>query len=126
MRISLTTEQRINLTKLCNALESGEYEQGNNALHSNGRFCCLGVACEISGLGKWGHIDGGPEAYCVNSEFDRATLTMLPTIQLYYGICADGWRGGDGLKQSDLVNMNDSGKSFVEIAKHIRKYIMEH
>jgi hypothetical protein len=30
------------------ALRSGDYKQGRNALNLNGRFCCLGVLCEIT------------------------------------------------------------------------------
>lgn len=29
------------------ALRSGKYEQGKSALESNGKFCCLGVACRV-------------------------------------------------------------------------------
>lgn len=36
------------------ALRSGEYKQGTGTLKDeDGRYCCLGVACEISGLGEW-------------------------------------------------------------------------
>ena len=30
------------------ALRSGEYEQGRNELQLNGRFCCLGVLCDLA------------------------------------------------------------------------------
>jgi hypothetical protein len=30
------------------ALRSGEYEQGQGALNSDGKFCCLGVLCELA------------------------------------------------------------------------------
>ena len=44
------------------ALRSGKYEQAKGILRDvddNNKFCCLGVACEISGLGEWlfGGID---------------------------------------------------------------------
>lgn len=29
------------------ALRSGKYQQGKSALCEDGRFCCLGVACEV-------------------------------------------------------------------------------
>ena len=32
------------------ALRSGKYKQGKGALSTEDRFCCLGVACEISKL----------------------------------------------------------------------------
>lgn len=36
------------------ALRSGKYQQGRNTLRTvDGRFCCLGVACDISGLAQW-------------------------------------------------------------------------
>ena len=31
------------------ALRSGEYKQGRNFLERDGKFCCLGVLCEIEG-----------------------------------------------------------------------------
>ena len=35
--------------KWVKALRSGKYEQGKNYLHSaDGKFCCLGVLCDIS------------------------------------------------------------------------------
>lgn len=30
------------------ALESGEFEQGRECLAQNGKYCCLGVACEVA------------------------------------------------------------------------------
>jgi hypothetical protein len=30
------------------ALRSGEYEQGQHWLHKDGKWCCLGVACDIA------------------------------------------------------------------------------
>lgn len=30
------------------ALRSGDYEQGRNYLQSEGKFCCLGVLCEVA------------------------------------------------------------------------------
>jgi len=30
------------------ALRSGEYHQGRRALNSEGRFCCLGVLCDLA------------------------------------------------------------------------------
>ena len=36
------------------ALRSGKYQQAKAALHRQGDgFCCLGVLCDVSGLGKW-------------------------------------------------------------------------
>lgn len=47
----LTEEQM--RAKLSEALRSGKYMQGKNLLNSNDFLCCLGVACEISGIDEW-------------------------------------------------------------------------
>lgn len=45
---NLTSEQSQNLIELCNRLESGKIKQGHGRLAlSDGRRCCLGVACDI-------------------------------------------------------------------------------
>lgn len=36
-----------------NALESGKYKQASNSLKTPEGMCCLGVACEVSGLSNW-------------------------------------------------------------------------
>lgn len=36
-----------NAKKWVQALRSGEYKQGKDALRDNDKFCCLGVACEV-------------------------------------------------------------------------------
>jgi hypothetical protein len=41
------------IKKWVDTLRSGDYKQGTGQLYDNGYYCCLGVACEISGLGKW-------------------------------------------------------------------------
>lgn len=43
-------EQAQNRVKWVEALRSGEYKQGKDQLRGGDRFCCLGVACEVSGL----------------------------------------------------------------------------
>jgi hypothetical protein len=35
------------------ALRSGKYEQTTGALRKGDAYCCLGVACEVSGVGEW-------------------------------------------------------------------------
>jgi hypothetical protein len=41
------------------ALRSGNYKQGKRRLRLNDKFCCLGVLCDISGLGEWKDRRGG-------------------------------------------------------------------
>lgn len=42
----MVNTERIRL--LVEALESGDYEQGQGHLNLGGKFCCLGVACEVA------------------------------------------------------------------------------
>lgn len=42
-----------NVQKLVEALRSGKYPQARGALRTEAGYCCLGVACDISGLGTW-------------------------------------------------------------------------
>ena len=46
-----------NAKRWIEALRSGRYGQTRDRLKSLGEFCCLGVACEISGLADWGDDD---------------------------------------------------------------------
>lgn len=46
----LTDEMK---TKWINALESGEYEQGQGKLECNGKFCGLGVFCLINDIPRY-------------------------------------------------------------------------
>jgi hypothetical protein len=98
-------------TRWLAALRSGEYKQGRKQLATEeGKFCCLGVLCEISGLKydkdaafppkaiiKWAGLEGQ-----VDEEND-------PVIN---------WRG-----ESSLALNNDYGKRFETIANLIEKYL---
>jgi hypothetical protein len=115
------TVNRENIEKWCQALESGEYPQTRGWLHTltdwgdeetPPGYCCVGVACELAGLEQG-----------------------LPSIDDFQVVSYDGelegapdvlneWAGE--LDWKELYKMNDSGKSFTEIATHIRaKYLAE-
>lgn len=54
--------------KWVEALRSGEYQQGKDALRSEDKFgkdqyCCLGVLCEVVGGGEWEDFDGHAQRY---------------------------------------------------------------
>ena len=48
----MTKVQKARVQKLVDALRSRKYKQGVGRLRIDDKFCCLGVACDISGLGK--------------------------------------------------------------------------
>lgn len=85
------------------ALESGEWSQAKYKLKAAGGFCCLGVACEIG-------LANGNENYNELDLGDDNRLRMRGPA-------------GQFLRPDDygaLVEMNDSGKTFSEIAAFIR------
>jgi hypothetical protein len=102
-------------TKWVEALRSGKYEQGKRALCHEGKFCCLGVLADVSGLGKW--ITRAPDERLFEFVPDDLGATTLP----------DGFLQQAELSpadQGELWRLNDgvSGRrehSFTEIADYI-------
>ncbi len=93
-----------NAKKWVEALESGRFQQAKGKLRTADGFCCLGVACEISGLGKWDH-----ENYKTKTSSRSSFLPM--EVKEWLGL---------GHKDGDLMILNDGGSSFLEIAALIR------
>lgn len=122
------------------ALRSGDYEQGQDYLCRDGKFCCLGVLCEIQELPKQvvrqrdGADDrddiyyvfngtsysGGPGLAGVvqQSMIPRfAQTTILEDLNLQQTVADDV--GDKRTLHTHLICMNDKGKSFIEIADYI-------
>jgi hypothetical protein len=100
----LTKEQKAFRTKWVAALRSGKYEQARKVLRrSENRFCCLGLACDLSKARKWNGGDYGDDFR--GDEIPDDLLTPL-----------------SGLSFDDayhLAQMNDGGARFAEIADTI-------
>lgn len=102
------------------ALRSGEFRQGRNALKSDdGRFCCLGVLCQIAGA-----------SWDTNEEGDRLALIDGRTVnRIGDEVLAGDFLGVVGFsdeQQRTLHQMNDGDAlsktpehSFAEIADWI-------
>lgn len=95
-------------------LVSGDWEQGQLFLSKNGKYCCLGVACElyqreIGGLRVTSHIDGED-----NLEYKKYNHQdgCIPT-EVYRWL-------GLNVETQHLARLNDSGRCFKEIAGYIR------
>lgn len=56
-----TDTQVIALTSLIAALRSGEYKQAHKRLRDGDAFCCLGLGCEIMGIGRWERVNNGQD-----------------------------------------------------------------
>lgn len=104
------------------ALRSGKYKQGKRKLRHAGRFCCLGVLCNL-------HAQAHPEiaasqtsAVCYLHETD-----VLPdAVRIWAGL--ESCDGSDGaLADTSLVQMNDGvgckPHNFLQIAKVIEKHL---
>src|SRR5215469_4001789 len=120
-----------NMTKLVEALESGEYDQGKARLRTrspNGdQFCCLGVATDLAvkeGVGSW---ESEPTSRVNRDRIDYIRPDgSREGCGLTLEVCA--WLGvrddiDDLTLQEDetAIGMNDTGRSFAEIAAEIRK-----
>lgn len=75
--------------KWVEALLSGEYEQGAGCLEDEGKYCCLGVLCDVSGV-----YSEGTGYLCVDDDF-----ILLPKEE-----------------QEELASLNDYGVPFDMIA----------
>lgn len=74
---------------LVTALRSGLYEQGMFSLHyrpkeGKGKFCCLGVACDITDPHGW-KPEKKPTSQGITYEFDDDTCFLPDTVRRKYG-----------------------------------------
>src|SRR5690242_8245480 len=95
-------------------LESGKYPQGRFALQRNGMFCCFGVLAEMAV--EAGAIEKTPKAHWAGEEYayDGDACGVTANVQKWSGMV-----GTEGKldEETNLMDMNDTGFSFVEIAK---------
>jgi hypothetical protein len=104
--------------KWVKALRSGEYKQGFGKLNLSGRFCCLGVLCELavkSGVDVPVTHEGPAKVYAFNSD-------TLPQVVMEWA----GMKSQDGTYRTDtncLAEMNDSGRSFDYLANIIERNV---
>lgn len=110
------------IRKWVNALRSGQYKQANGTLREGqDTFCCLGVACEISGLSEWKNVVPGDPDYMYAYLGD--TQQMPVKVANYFGLDEGNPyivlnKKGD---EEGLAQLNDGGKSFKQIANLIEK-----
>jgi hypothetical protein len=106
-------------------LRSGEFEQGRNRLRSvEGKFCCLGVLCEMAV--KAGVIPPATlfrkytDAYTYGASFDDSSMSVLPdAVRDWAGMNSS--TGEFGIDGETLTVLNDRGESFNDIADRIDK-----
>lgn len=102
---------------IIDALTSGEYKQGTGRLKMNDKYCCLGVITDLynkmTQKGQWTKED----------QFETPTRQYIGVlgyeIREWSGIPTEDGNYGDGCRS--LINDNDHGKSFLEIAEIIEE-----
>jgi hypothetical protein len=118
--------------QLVRALRSGNYLQGTGALNSEGKHCCLGVACEIASA-KPLKIENDDQAMIEGkwrpcTAFAGYRIDLPETVRNEFGFwTADGARNdGESIRIAgqdfkNLAEANDEGISFKRIATYIEK-----
>lgn len=107
------------------ALESGNFPQGTGSMNYDGKFCCLGVLCEVAGLPKQqvpGNNSFGYHEYGEDPTDPYAPVgaTAVPPV-LFWG--EQGMNYEDAMR---FYGMNDKLKmTFPEIAQWIRENVKE-
>lgn len=100
------------------ALESGKYRKGKGALKKRGRYCCLGVLCELSKKGEW------EQKSVTNANYYLGEMAELPREVMRWAKMSenDGAFYTHKFGNTSLTGINDgSSKPFREIAKIIRQ-----
>lgn len=104
------------------ALTSGEYSQATGALRRDGKFCCLGVLCDLHRKdvgGEWDvdYSDGFfydqndsilPESVMAWADLPFRNPTIVPD---------------DRFSEIGLADLNDKGTPFPEIAELIEQHL---
>ena len=120
--MNLTPEQA--RARLVEALRSGKYVQARFSLRNGDRYCCLGVACDI-------YREHGLDDWALNSAswwcFLGEKYVLPERVKSWFGFKHQGVllknrieeRGAATL--TSLMDMNDAGETFDEIADEIEK-----
>ncbi len=103
--MSFTSDVAENRRLWIEALRSGNYQQGTGRLKLENRYCCLGVACDISGSVEWDRDDLAIPSPPCNSYIPEG---VAESLNLHTNA------------QDSLVKLNDhDARSFEAIATYI-------
>ncbi len=108
-------------TKWVAKLRSGAYKQGKGSLQKNGKFCCLGVLCDLfkeeGHNGHWEPLPGGLEVFVTPTQSFESSLPL--NVQNWAGLkYLDPLIGN-----RSATDLNDRGMSFGEIADLIETHL---
>jgi hypothetical protein len=100
------------------ALRSGKYKQGKNYLRRGNKFCCLGVLCELAVKAK---VTEATESGMGSSiiMYGQSSSVLPAKVKKWAGLVNESgvfkFKSNETALNS-LAALNDSGKSFAEIA----------
>lgn len=100
--------------KLVEALRSGKYSQIERNLRNKDGFCCLGVLCDIVNPELWEKVSYSDSYVYYNS--NKVTYDQYKLPEEVSKITGLVWEDS-----RILAELNDSGKTFEYIAKHIKE-----
>ena len=102
--------------KWLSALRSGHYKQTQNYLYADNGFCCLGVLCDLYGKEhnvEWNFDEDG-NYYRFQDETGSLPLSVIE------------WAGvgshNPSIPGTSLVELNDTGSTFNQIADFIEEH----
>lgn len=107
------------MKKWVKALRSGDYKQGRETLCSDGKYCCLGVLCDLASKEDICHKT--EDSFGFNSvDYDERDDVLPQSVRDWSGMKTDS---GDRIgKRISLLELNDTNRySFKRIANIIEK-----
>jgi hypothetical protein len=108
-----------------NALNSGEYQQTREHLKTYYGYCCLGVLCDLYSKanenGLWKEENNLFHFETVEGEYEYSTLPV--NVSKWAGLDSDNPIIEYGEEKMRISDLNDTGKSFKEIAAIIEEQL---
>lgn len=106
------------------ALESGEYEQGHGYLNNHGKYCCLGVLCDLAekaGVVKTDNSGNKGKVWyeAVSDPYDENTLVLPDAVMEWAGLDSKNPIVQVDGESKSLADVNDDGEPFSVIARII-------
>ncbi len=109
----MTELKKVTVEEWVEALRSGKYKQSQAVLNCDAGFCCLGVLADLAGA-KWEDYQDsdypGLKKFFVQGDY-------------WYGSIPPEMLPNKHLSKHTLINMNDSGETFSEIADCIEAQV---
>lgn len=109
------------------ALRSGRYARGTERLQADGKFCCLGVLCELAvadGIAEADHTSVERYGHVTYQAKSEGNASVLPGgVVAWAELPSENPLVGSGDDRYSVAHFNDHGYSFGEIADLIERWL---